>query len=786
MKKYLLSLLFLAAAWGLSAQPANLNVNLAGQLSNPGDLNDCWGWVDNQGKEYAIVGIQSGGVGIIDISNSSNPQLVLSIPGVPSLWRDMKHWGNYVYVVNDDGGAGGNGLLIIDMSGAPNNIQYKDTVISGMTVAHNIYIDDGYAYCVGADNNPGINILDLSDPWFPTQVGQYTATYVHDIYVRNDTAYSSELGVGLTIIDVTTKSNPQIIGNRTYVDNFTHNAWLSDDGNTCFTTDEIARGYLYAWDVSDPGNIGYLDRIRSSLSNGEAIPHNTHVLNDYLVTSYYRDGLNIVDAQRPHNLVEVGYYDTSPLDNSGFDGNWGAFPFFPSGKILASDMQGGTFIFDVTFVRACYLEGEVTDKVTGLIIPGADVTVQNQTWDAETDNNGFYATGTPTPGTYSVTYSAFGYMDTTISVTLTNGQLEIRDIPLTPASDYSLSLNVLEVGTNNPIANAEVLFLAPNGPTLAYTANVAGQVNDPNFISANYSVIAGKWGWVTKEVAYSGNSNNPSLTIFLEPGYYDDFALDFNWATAATASSGFWELDEPFGTTDWQGTQSHPEFDWATDISDQCYSTGNGGGGVGNDDIDAGEVILTSPSMDLSNYQDPVLSYRRWFFNEGGQGATNDTFAIEIDNGITRVRLNTITGTENFWRLDTFTISNFIAPTNNVKVIFRAGDYFDGHIVEAAVDLFEVTDRVITRNDEPQVLQTKLEIYPNPVGSTATVRFDAHPAEAGDLRFELRDMMGRKLSGRSLVGNAGSFFLDTNLPAGVYFGSIMNGEEVLQTVRIVK
>ena len=64
----------------------------------------------------------------------------------------------------------------------------------------------------------------------------------------------------------------------------------------------------------------------------------TVVGNDLLYTS------NAIVEQYP-------YYDTSlrPHLAGKFQGNWGVYPFLPSGKILASDMQEGLFVFDKLF-----------------------------------------------------------------------------------------------------------------------------------------------------------------------------------------------------------------------------------------------------------------------------------------------------------------------------------------------------------------------------------------------------------------------------------------------------
>ena len=76
---------------------------------------------------------------------------------------------------------------------------------------------------------------------------------------------------------------------------------------------------------------------------------------------------------------------------------------------------------------------------------------------------------------------------------------------------------------------------------------------------------------------------------------------------------------------------SNTDFDIDGDLGEECYVTGNGGGNAGSDDIDNGETFLRSPSMDLSNYNQPILSYFTWFFNDGGGGMSgppNDSLII--------------------------------------------------------------------------------------------------------------------------------------------------------------
>ncbi|HHG85687.1 MAG TPA: choice-of-anchor B family protein, partial [Bacteroidetes bacterium] len=263
MRNNLLSLvLVLFAQLGFSQ--ASLNLTLAGHINPPSDLNDVWGYVDGiNNKEYAICGVMAGGEIIVDVTNPSSPQIVQTLPGISSTWRDLKVWGSYAYITNESG----NGLRVIDLSNLPNSVLYKDTIIHGMNSAHNLYIDNGFAYVVGPDiANGGMVFLDLSNPWHPAYAGEYNTHYIHDVYVRNDIAYAGELSNGLTLINVANKSNPVILANRQYQGNFTHNTWLNDAGTVCFTTDEVSAGKITAFDISNLNNIDLLDEIQSSLS----------------------------------------------------------------------------------------------------------------------------------------------------------------------------------------------------------------------------------------------------------------------------------------------------------------------------------------------------------------------------------------------------------------------------------------------------------------------------------------------------------------------------------------
>lgn len=787
MKKILTTVLVSLCAWSLYAQPAAKNINLLGQLSFNDQLADVMGYAAPNGTEYAIVGHENG-VAFVSLANPANPTLVQDLPGVNTIWREIDVYQNYAYIVNE----GQDGLRIVNLSTLPGTLTYKDTIISGMNTGHTLYIEGNRLYIYGSDqDNGGATVLSLANPWKPSRIGAYTGRYVHDAYVRNNIAYLSEIYDGfMEMVDMTNPNNPVVLGLVTTPDAFTHNTWLNDAGNVVFTTDEVDEAWIAAYDITNPSNITEIDRIRSSLSSGLAIPHNVKVKNDFIVTAYYKDGVNIVDCDRPHNLIEVGYYDTSPLSGGGFDGVWGLDCFLPSGNIIAADMSGGLFVLGPTYVRGCYLEGIVTDANTGNPINNATVTIQATPIVENTNAVGNYATGTADAGTYTVVYSAFGYYDSTITVNLTNGQLVTANIPLRPLNRINMTINVVEAGTMNPVPGAQVVLSTNGGAvTLPYVSNGGGVVNDPNLVADTYTVLAGKWGYITRSVNVTFSPIVTNLTIELSKGYSDEFALDLGWTETSTSPTGIWERGEPVGTFDNFNQAYNPELDVTGDIGDQCYVTGNGGGGIGDDDVDGGEVVLTSPVMDLSGMTDPVVRYYRWFANGGGNGGSiNDTLRVELDNGITSVVLKRVTGMQNNWVRDTFIVSNFISPTANMRIRFRAMDISPGHVVEGAIDRFSVVDRSLVAIEPADYNpDAALTVAPNPMVGYATVAYDLGTVgEFSGATFEVHDLSGRLVYHRQLDDAAGQFRLELDAPAGMYIGTVRVDGQLIRSLRIAK
>lgn len=443
------SLLFIGLLiLGLSSQ-AQYNITLKSTLSiGTNGYSNIWGYKQGN-KEYALLGCTGSSslndaCAIIDVTSSTQPVTLFKVPGPRSIWREIRTWQHYAYITTENSD-NTFGVTIVDLQYLPDSIKTKQYTADGLiSNVHALHIDNGYLYLYGANNSvsqSGALILSLTDPWNPTVAGAYTTHYIHDGIVRNNKMYAGEIyGGNFAIVDVTNKSNPVILNTQVTPFAFTHNTWLSSNNNFLYTTDEKSDSYVAAYDVSNPLNIVEVDRYRHNNSNG-SIPHNTYILNDslatgyntdFLLTSYYTDGVTIVDAARPDNLVEVGHYDTSPHSGDGYSGAWGVYPYLPSGNIVVSDMQLGMFTLKPDYKRACYLEGIITDASNLLPVPNVTVKflANNQTKSGKL--NGVYKTGIVTQGTHDVLFSAPGYQDKVVSVNLVRAQVVTQNVQLSP------------------------------------------------------------------------------------------------------------------------------------------------------------------------------------------------------------------------------------------------------------------------------------------------------------------------------------------------------------------
>lgn len=788
MKKVLFTFICVLFITNIFAQT---NMTLRSQFSY-GDvrLNDVWGWADEEtGKEYALVGARTG-VSIVDVTDPDNVEEKVFFDGPTSVWRDLKTYGDFAYVTNEEA----NGLEVIDLSNLPTtgeatSFNWTPVFPNGDTLesCHNLYIDEfGYCYLVGCNTNSGgAIIIDVfSNPGQPEFVAFGPSIYSHDAYVRENKFYSSQIGEGnFVIYDVTDKQNIIDLGSSPTLFGTTHNAWLSDDGNYLFTTDEKADATTGSYDVSDPTDIEALDQFRPLATVGiGVIPHNTHVLEDWLITSHYTDGGIIVDASEPDNLIEVGNYDTFTGDGQGFQGCWGAYPFLPSGTVLLTDITNGLFVLTPNYVSACRLEGVVTDENTGAAIAFATAIIDTeQENEGVSDFTGNYKTGIVTAGTYDVTYDAPGYDSEVISVTLENGVTVMQDVELGESARYDLTGTVIssEDGTAIPFAQ---VFLNDGFFEYYATADANGVFVFEQIFMEQYTALAGAWGFEYKTQDITLNADT-DIEIVMDEGYEDDFIFDLNWEVSGDATAGQWEWVEPVGTS-YELRFANPRRDISSDNGKNCYVTGNNGD---PDYVKNGTVTLTSPVMDLTGYEVPFIRYSKWFFNRGPNDAFgDDALEVRISNGVEEVVLQTLEISGSFWQgVSGYLVEDYIEVTDNMRLIVETADTGDDHVIEAGFDFFQVTDGNTISTEDISDFAFDINFAPNPFQESTALTYQiASPFKQGE--FTVYNQIGQLIQQEKIETASGSLNFGNTWQNGLYLLKFSADGKVVHTEKLIK
>lgn len=753
MRSYL-TFCCLLATLCCSAQE-NLNLELISNYPTSSSANDIWGYVDKDGVEYAIVGTRDD-TNVFSLEDASAPELLLQISGSNTTWRDIKSYGNYLYSVTDNTG---DGLTIIDMSnpsnGIPHSVYYPivpdiegDSII---TSSHNLFVDEnGILYMCGSNIISGTAFLDLNaNPVEPPVIGYMNDEYAHDIYVRGDTLYASEIFKGeLGIYDISDKNNVRELGRTETSFSFTHNAWLSDDGKTVYTTDERNNAFLDAYDISDMNNIRRISMIRPRLGGDGVMPHNTHYEDGYLITSWYGDGIIVIDAHKPDNLVIVARYDTNTESSVGSMGCWGAYPFLPSGRLIASDRQNGLFVFEPRYERAAYLEGCITDAGTGAGINDVSVEIQNTQSGGRTDANGNFKTGHGVAGLTDVLVRKDGYKPQLVSVDLVAGEVTELKLAMEAAAELTLDIIVVDAESGQPVPDAQLLISSIGFSEEAVT-NSAGAYSTIVYEEV-YDIIVGAWGYYHKLDTRNLSSSDPVM-IEVDRGYQDDFLFDLGWTVP---SESFWLR--------W--------FDVQLDV-----------------DGDLGEIKYTSyapkepqstssPAMDLTIYTRPVISFYARL------NATGAFLVPSLSIDGEKIILEEILDTGNSWKQFSYEVNDFTSlDLSEVYIEFDHqvinGDTFH----RADVDAFLVEEGMPSVTEE----LTETSFTARPTVTSSMVQLFSSSSDVRQL--SVYNLKGELVTTDEYDGGNNKVELDfSTYEAGPYFIRLEKSDGGTETLKVIK
>lgn len=329
--------------------------------------NEIWGYAKD-GNEYAIIGTTAG-THIFDVTVPESSTEVEFIEGAlvgpQVIHRDYHDYDDYLYIVCDEGQST---LQIADLSFLPDSAPVVYDSNELFPRSHNIFIDSASARMYVCGGTMLFAVYSLEDPENPTLLVDCpndvpfwsSVGYVHDVFVRGDTAYLNAEWRGVFVVDFSDLNDITMIGSLDTYDQqgYNHSGWLMPNQPYYAFADETHGTDLKIVDVSDMSDLVVTDTISSDI-NRNSIVHNLIYTEEYLFVSHYFDGLYVYECSNPAKPTLAAYYDTSTEthQNQVYRGCWGVYPFLPSGNILASDMQTGLWIFNTPLLS----DGEVVE-----------------------------------------------------------------------------------------------------------------------------------------------------------------------------------------------------------------------------------------------------------------------------------------------------------------------------------------------------------------------------------------------------------------------------------------
>ena len=236
-------------------------------------------------------------------------------------------------------------------------------------------------------------LFDITSPRSPTQVSEWAiqdaggpfagqgcdpdGNYGHSAEPSADgkLVFLAYWDSGFVALDLTDPANPVYKGRTAYAsdeDADGHSSQYDEARKLLFTGDEdfchtsgsgIEKGYGYlrVWDYSRlnaPKQIGEYRTLNSIGANdqgaGDYTIHNNYLVGTTLYTSWYTDGIRVIDVADPREPKEVAYFvppaTTNPVKPSqrGVLTNttqvWGSVVDEATGLVYASDMNSGLWI----------------------------------------------------------------------------------------------------------------------------------------------------------------------------------------------------------------------------------------------------------------------------------------------------------------------------------------------------------------------------------------------------------------------------------------------------------
>jgi hypothetical protein len=350
------------------------------------NTSDLWPWTAKNGRDYVLVGTWGGdGWGyVFDITNLGSPVITDSVKVDARTINDVTVSPDGRYGVLSREGASNrvNGIVILDLAD-PAHPKISATFDQELTGGvHNMFATNDHLFAISGGDK--YVIVDVKDIYKPKYAGEYNHpnSRVHDVWVRDGIAYSSEWGTGVVAVDVGNGKyggsieKPVLIATYPTTSGATHEIYpyvQKSTGKTyLFLGDEImnrqgrvwegtnygptlgqkggvaqtSAGYTHIVDFTDPKNPKNIAKYHQE----EFGSHDIIVEDDVMYQAYYDGGLRVVDVsgellgnlaeQRREIAVFKAFDPNGRTANASFAMN--AMPW--KGHILFTDFNSGLWV----------------------------------------------------------------------------------------------------------------------------------------------------------------------------------------------------------------------------------------------------------------------------------------------------------------------------------------------------------------------------------------------------------------------------------------------------------
>tara|TARA_R110002126_G_scaffold45617_4_gene129064 strand:+ start:7260 stop:9272 length:2013 start_codon:yes stop_codon:yes gene_type:complete len=361
----------------IEAVPRNAkgSITVAGHGPIGVNMSDLWIWEGIDGRDYAVTGTHSanGEAYFWDVTNPAEMRIIDTVTVDARTVNDVKISADgRIGVLSREGASNRkNGIVILDVSD-PFNVEIISTFDDGLSGGvHNVFIYEDHVYAT--NNVQKYDIINIEDPKNPYRVSQFELSrpghVVHDVWIEDGIAYSSNFGDGLAVVDIGSNNselggiggspeNPKQLASHNFENGWNHAAFP-------FKSKSTGDFYVVAGDEAFPGGepAGWFHFVKFDDWNNskevaryevpEAGSHNLWVKDDVLYAGYYDGGLRVVDisGELMGNLYdqgrEIGFFQ--PKDPKGKNPTttmtWGAMPY--KEYVFIADLASGLWALKV-------------------------------------------------------------------------------------------------------------------------------------------------------------------------------------------------------------------------------------------------------------------------------------------------------------------------------------------------------------------------------------------------------------------------------------------------------